>query len=157
SFDRESGDLFIGDVGQNKWEEVDVAPAANKGGEDFGWNIMEGYHDYKVAGRSKGGLSRPVVEYGHDVGICVIGGFVYRGQAVPALRGWYVYADWGTGMIRGFRWKDGKARDHSDWTDVVNPERETRITSFGEDAAGEMYLLFQDGYVDRIEAARKGF
>jgi glucose/arabinose dehydrogenase len=156
-FDRETGDLYIADVGQDKWEEVDVVAASSKGGENYGWNIMEGLHDFRPRGRSRDGLTAPVVEMGHDAGVCIIGGFVYRGAAVPALRGWYVYADYGTGVFRGFRWKDGKAQDHMDWTEAVNPRNRARWTSFGEDAAGEMYVLSQDGEVLRLAPVRAGF
>lgn len=148
TFDRETGDLYIADVGQDKWEEVDVAPAASRGGENYGWSILEGNHRFR-GGETKG-LVAPAVEYAHDVGCSVIGGAVYRGAAIPELRGAYFYADYCTGVIRSFRWSAGKVTEHVDWTALVNPRLDSKWTSFGEDARGEMYLLSQDGPVYRF-------
>jgi glucose/arabinose dehydrogenase len=152
SFDRATGDLYIADVGQNLWEEVDVAPAARRGGENYGWNVMEGLHPFR---RPRGGgpapaLVAPVVEYGHDAGCSITGGFVYRGEAIPALRGVYFYADYCSGMIRSFRYEKGEVKDALDWTALVNPRRNSQWSSFGEDAKGELYLLSLGGDVYRF-------
>ncbi|HEX8832116.1 MAG TPA: PQQ-dependent sugar dehydrogenase, partial [Longimicrobium sp.] len=93
AFDRDSGLLYVADVGQNQWEEVNVLPAAT-GGQNLGWNLMEGMHCYNTSGCVQQGLTLPVLEYSHDDGCSITGGFVYRGSAVPALRGHYFYADY---------------------------------------------------------------
>jgi glucose/arabinose dehydrogenase len=154
AFDRETGDLYIADVGQDKWEEVDVQPAGSKGGENYGWNRMEGLHEFsKRAGGAGPGLVPPVLEYGHDAGCSITGGLVYRGAAIPAIRGRYFFADYCSGMIRSFRWnrETKMVEDYVDWTEWVNPKKDSRWTSFGEDAKGEMYLLCQDGPVYRFD------
>jgi glucose/arabinose dehydrogenase len=153
SFDRETGDLYIADVGQNLWEEVDVAPAGSKGGENYGWNIMEGFHAFRPWPGARPPLVAPVVEYGHDVGLSITGGAVYRGKEIPEIRGAYFYADYATGVIRSFRWEKGAAKDAIDWTKVANPGRISQWTSFGEDARGEIYLLSQEGEIYRFEPA----
>jgi glucose/arabinose dehydrogenase len=98
-FDRETGDLWIGDVGQSSWEEVDVQPADSRGGENFGWNVMEGGHEYGDALRTPD-MVPPVYEYSHDDGGCALtGGYVYRGRAIPALQGAYVFGDFCGGRL----------------------------------------------------------
>ena len=97
-FDRPTGDLWIGDVGQGSWEEIDRVPAGQKG-LDFGWNVMEGTHCYARDGCSQDGLTLPVTEYSHDEGCSVTGGTVYRGTAEPALAGWYVFSDYCSGRF----------------------------------------------------------
>jgi glucose/arabinose dehydrogenase len=99
-FDTETGDMWIGDVGQNGWEEIDLVPAG-VGGLDFGWNVMEASHCFATDPCAEPGLTLPVSEYSHDVGCTVIGGSVYRGTAQPALSGWYVFADYCSGTIFG--------------------------------------------------------
>lgn len=147
SFDRQTADLYIADVGQNAHEEIDVQPAASHGGENYGWNIMEGASCYAASSCSRAGLTLPVVDYDHSRGCSVTGGYVYRGTAVPSLRGRYVYADYCGGWIRSFRYQNGHATDQQ-----VHAGLATRggITSFGEDAAGELYVLTQEGTVFRI-------
>jgi glucose/arabinose dehydrogenase len=97
-FDGATGDMWIGDVGQNAWEEVDLAPAGT-GGLDFGWNLQEGSHCFAADPCDEPGLASPVAEYGHDRGCTVIGGTVYRGSAQPSLEGWYVFADHCSGLV----------------------------------------------------------
>ncbi|MBK8003506.1 MAG: PQQ-dependent sugar dehydrogenase [Gemmatimonadetes bacterium] len=146
SFDRTTGDLYIGDVGQGEWEEIDVRPATSTGGENFGWNEMEGMVCYQ-AGCSTAGKVLPLVAYDHSSACAVTGGYVYRGSALPALRGHYLYADYCGGWVRSFQYVGGQAINTQD-----RPELEPGglITSFGEDAAGELYILTQGGSVFRI-------
>lgn len=150
SFDREAGLLFIGDVGQNEWEEIDVAPAA-AGELNYGWNVMEGDHCFAASSCDQSGLQRPVLEYGHGDGCSVTGGLVYRGRAVPAARGHYFYADFCRGWIRSFRYAEGEATEVREWPfgDIGN------VLSFGEDAAGEVYVLSSNGNVYGMTAATR--
>ena len=139
SFDRQTGELWVGDVGQNSWEEIDLV----KPGDNHGWRLMEGTHCYKP---SKGcqqsrKLTLPVTEYANSGGRCaVMGGYVYRGRAVPVLQGTYLFADFCSGEIFGFR--DGVQRMLL-YTDL-------QISSFGEDEAGELYVLGHKGSIHRI-------
>ena len=151
SFDRVTGDLYIGDVGQNAWEEVDVAEAADGRGRgvNYGWNVMEGTHCYNASTCSRTGLVLPVVEYDHGDGCSVTGGYVYRGAAVPDLAGVYFYADYCEGWIRSFRYAGGGATDERDWTAALAAGGP--ISSFGEDGVGEMYVVVHGGRVWRIE------
>jgi glucose/arabinose dehydrogenase len=135
SFDRATGDLYIGDVGQGAFEEVNVQPAASPGGENYGWDVMEGLHCFGSATCSQAGLILPVAEYGHDEGDCsVTGGFVYRGTEHPALRGIYLYGDFCSGRIWGLR------RTGTGWRNQLLLDSNLRIASFGEDEAGNLYL-----------------
>lgn len=147
SFDRETGDLYIGDVGQNAREEVDVQPAASLGGENYGWNTMEGFSCYGGSGCNQTGLTLPVLDYGHGSACSVTGGYVYRGSALPSLRGRYFYGDYCGGWVRSFRFQGGEAQDQQTHASLATPGS---LTSFGEDAAGELYLLTQNGNVYRI-------
>src|SRR5689334_3258645 len=109
SFDRQTHDLFIGDVGQDQFEEVDYAPAGDPGGHNYGWNIMEGLHCFPPgASCNQSGLTLPVLEYAHGpgdvVGCAILGGYVYRGHLAPELSGRYLYADLCSGFIRSFKW-----------------------------------------------------
>ena len=144
-FDRLEGLLYIADVGQNRWEEIDVVDA-RRPGLNFGWNRMEGNHCFKPPQCDPSGLVLPVVEYGHKEGCSVIGGFVYRGSAMPALWGAYFYSDYCDGWVRSFRWDHGHVADHRQW-DLPNPGP---VLSFGVDAAGELYLLTGNGQVSRL-------
>ncbi|MGB7537074.1 MAG: PQQ-dependent sugar dehydrogenase, partial [Anaerolineales bacterium] len=97
SFDRATGDLYIGDVGQDTYEEIDFQPAGAAGGQNYGWNIMEGLHPYK--GSASADLVSPVAEYDHSGGNCsVTGGYVYRGSRIPGLAGTYLFGDYCTGQ-----------------------------------------------------------
>jgi glucose/arabinose dehydrogenase len=148
SFDRETGDLYIGDVGQGAWEEVDVQPAESGGGENYGWNVMEGAHCYNASSCDQTELILPVLEYSHSEGCSITGGYVYRGSSLPILAGHYLYADYCSGWIRSFRYVGGEAVDSRDWSSVLAPG--TGISSFGEDAEGELYVMTLSGNVYRI-------
>ncbi len=156
SFDRRTGDLYIADVGQNRWEEIDAVPAGRLAGRNFGWADYEGAHC--MAGRdcSPAGMVMPIAEFDHSDGSCSItGGYVYRGKALPELNGLYFFSDWCSGILRSLRWTGGAARDLLDWKPVLDPENAVdQVTSFGEDADGELYVLSQRGTVYRLERAR---
>jgi glucose/arabinose dehydrogenase len=147
SWDRERPErLFVGDVGQNKWEEVHLVAK----GDNCGWNVMEGAHCFQPSkGCDQRGLRLPICEYSHEEGKSVTGGFVYRGQAIPDLRGVYVFCDYYPGPIWGLR-----EREDGTWERLVLGQHEALISAFGEDDQGELYLLdHQGGAVLRLEAA----
>jgi glucose/arabinose dehydrogenase len=133
SFDRLAGDLYIGDVGQGAFEEVDFQAAGSAGGENYGWRIMEGTHCFDPAICSQAGLVLPVAEYDHGQGCSVTGGSVYRGQAFPALQGFYLYADFCSGRFWGLK------RDGTAWQNSLLLVEPHSISSFGEDEAGNLY------------------
>jgi len=142
AFDRSAGLLYIGDVGQGAWEEVDVQPAS-QGGLNYGWRLMEGAHCYNPTSCSSAGLVLPAVEYDHSNGQCaIIGGFVYRGTRFPALAGQYFYADLCAGWVRSFSYAGGAVTGQTSWNLDVSPGTPL---SFGEDARGELYLLTAGG------------
>jgi hypothetical protein len=148
SFDRETGDLYVGDVGQGSWEEITVQPGTSNGGENFGWNVMEGAHCFNPSsGCDQSGLTLPNVEYSHDEGCSVTGGYVYRGGRVPSLVGYYFYSDYCSGWIRSFRLVAGSVTDNTEWTVPFAGN----VTSFGQDAEGNLYIVLQDGRIFRIE------
>jgi glucose/arabinose dehydrogenase len=156
ALDRRAGDIYIADVGQNKWEEVDVVPIGELAGANFGWNVMEGFHCYGSADCSTSGYVPPVVEYGHDEGCSVTGGVVYRGKALPDLDGRYFYADYCTALLRSFRFDRASRRavEHWDWKRALDPNnRLAQIGSFGEDEAGEVYILSLSGTVWKLAPA----
>ncbi len=149
SWDTSTGDLWIGDVGQNAWEEVDLATKASGGGRgvNFGWNVWEGTHRYRDGEARRAVL--PVFDYSHDGGNCAVtGGYVYRGSRIPALRGAYLFADYCAGQLRALAAKDGKVVQ-----DRALPVRSPAIASFGQDAAGELYVLSDQGAVSRVDPA----
>ncbi len=148
SFDRETRELYIGDVGQNQWEEVDVAPAG-AGGRNYGWNVREGVHCYGASNCATSGLTDPVLEYDHSQGCSITGGFVYRGARIPAIAGIYFYSDWCGGWIRSFRFRNGVADERRDW----NLPDIGRVSSFGQDAESELYVLTDRGIVYRFTPA----
>ncbi|HLM66472.1 MAG TPA: PQQ-dependent sugar dehydrogenase, partial [Longimicrobium sp.] len=140
--------LFVADVGQNRLEEINVVPAG-QGGLNYGWDVMEGSDCFEPStGCDRTGLVLPALEYTHADGCSVTGGYVYRGQDLPALRGTYFYADYCQGWIRSFRYTGGQATDARSWElgNVGN------VTSFGEDGRGELYVM-AGGDVYRIVAA----
>jgi glucose/arabinose dehydrogenase len=151
SFDRSSGDLWIADVGQGEWEEVNFQPGTSIGGENYGWRRMEGTHCFEPAnGCNPGNLVLPVIEYDHSNQACsVTGGYVYRGASSPRLKGMYIYGDYCNGRIWGAT-RNGSApltiRELFDTT--------FRISSFGEDLNGELYVADHRGAVYRIFDAR---
>jgi glucose/arabinose dehydrogenase len=150
SFDRATGDLWIGDVGQGAWEEVDVA-RAGVGGLNFGWNVTEGNHCYPPgAACNTAGLTAPVTDYGHDLGCTVVGGYVYRGVKYPALAGAYLFADYCSGRIFAI---DPAVDGYRAPVEVGNGGG--GLSSFGQDAAGELYITHLDGDISRVVGARK--
>ncbi len=152
SFDAATGDLYIGDVGQNLWESVYVVPADHLTGHNFGWSVAEGRHCYDAATCDRRAFTAPVADYGHDVGCSITGGAVYRGKAIPALAGVYFYADFCTAIIRSFRWAKDGIRDHWEWKPALDPDGTlSQISSFGVDRDGELYLLSLTGDVYRLQ------
>lgn len=145
AFDREAGDLYIADVGQNRWEEVSVAPAGDAG-LNYGWNVMEGAHCFASDPCDSSGLIIPVLEYGHSDGCSITGGYVYRGNAIPEIQGRYFYSDWCEGFLRSFRYSGGSVDDERQWSvgDLG------RVLSFGQDSAGELYILSGNGSIYRL-------
>jgi len=150
SIDHPTGDLYIGDVGQNRVEEIDVGLAARRGGENYGWRITEGSQCYSPAsGCDRSGQTPPVYEYSHAEGCSVTGGVVYRGCRVPALVGTYFFADFCSGLVRSFRLANGQTSELRDWTDGL--QGVSSPTSFGLDGAGEVYVVDYDGELYRLE------
>jgi glucose/arabinose dehydrogenase len=152
SFDRSTGVLYIGDVGQDQREEVDAVVGPNAGqGVNFGWNIMEGFACFNPpSGCNSSGLTPPILDYSHDAGACsVTGGYVYRGTLNPAVNGSYFYADYCAGFVRSFQLQGGGPSSQNTWP-LLSPGGQ--ITSFGEDARGELYILTQTGGLSRIVA-----
>jgi glucose/arabinose dehydrogenase len=146
SFDRATGDLYIGDVGQNAVEEVDYTPASSPGLENYGWNVYEGTRRYSENDPGPGKLVFPVFEYAQDAGGCsVIGGYVYRGRARPGERGRYVFGDYCTGIVWSMRVISGAASGVR-----REPVRIPGLTSFGEGAGGEIYATRADGVILRL-------
>jgi glucose/arabinose dehydrogenase len=137
SFDRETGDLYIGDVGQGQWEEIDFQPAGSPGGQNYGWRIMEGLHCFNPSTNcNQMGLTLPIHEYSHSQGNCsVTGGYVYRGSQIPGLVGTYIFGDYCTGTIWGL-----KRNASGVWERTVLLDTNLNISSFGEDEAGEVYV-----------------
>jgi glucose/arabinose dehydrogenase len=146
AFDRESGDLYVADVGQNRWEEITVVGPGD-GGANLGWNATEGRHCYASDGCTPGDYTLPQVEYGHGEGCSVTGGVVYRGP-ITAIRGRYFYSDYCEGWLRSFRFDGAAATEQTEW-DVP---RVGNVTSFGEDSAGRLYVLTESA-VWRLDEA----
>jgi hypothetical protein len=146
AFDRESGLLYIADVGQNQWEEVDVV-RANRSGLNYGWRLFEGTHDYRREKDEPRDLIFPLIEYPHSEGCSITGGVVYRGERVRALRGAYLYADYCRGWLRSFRVDSGRAIERHEWR-VTSPGP---ISSFGVDDRDEVYVVGYEGKIYRID------
>jgi glucose/arabinose dehydrogenase len=148
SFDRVTGDLYIGDVGQGAFEEINFQPAASNGGENWGWNIMEGFHCYPPPSTScsMNGLDLPVVEYTHAVGCSVTGGYVYGGGTYPRMDRVYFYADYCSSRIWGLK------HDNGNWYSTVlrGPDATMNISSFGQDEAGNVWVVNHGGTIWRI-------
>lgn len=144
AFDRLSGGLYIADVGQDEWEEIDFLPAGAPGGANFGWDYREGAHAYEGNPRPGLNLIDPVAEYDHGFGCSVTGGVVYRG-ALAEWQGIYLYGDYCTGFIWGL------IRSGDGWWSQLLFGTEVRITSFGQDAAGEVYLADRRGTIYRLD------
>jgi len=138
-FDRAIGDLYIGDVGQGQWEEIDYLPAGAESGANFGWSVMEGSYSYDSEPQS--GMFLPAAEYSHNEGGCsVTGGYVYRG-ALPEWNGVYLYGDYCSGKVWALILSDGQ------WQSRVMFETGATITSFGQDESGEIYLASDNGSI----------
>ena len=152
-FDRANGDMYIADVGQDRWEELDFE-LAGLAGRNYGWNRMEGKHCYPPGTAcNPTGLVLPVAEYDHQAGCSVTGGYVYRGSLHPELAGTYFYGDYCTGLLRSFRIMNGTAVDEKDWTRALRTEAGGAmqgLSSFGLDAAGELYLVLLDGEIYKL-------
>ncbi len=147
SFDRETGDLYIADVGQNLYEEVNLQPASSAGGEHYGWDSREGAHCFEPeAGCASVGLVDPIAEYGHDLGCSVTGGAVYRGAAHSELTGVYFFADFCSGEIWALR------READGWRSGRVFAEALAISSFGEDEEGELYVVDLRGELFRVIA-----
>ncbi len=145
SFDRLTADLYIGDVGQNNFEEIDFQPAASAGGENYGWRIMEGAHCFNPPGCSVTGLTLPVFEYTHAEGCSITGGYVYRGGTFPRMQGLYFYADYCNGRIWAL------SRNGSAWQSTLLLDTSINVSSFGEDEAGNLYVASHNsGEVFRV-------
>jgi glucose/arabinose dehydrogenase len=142
SFDRATGRLFVGDVGQDKWEEIDIVEK----GQNYGWRIMEGTHCYNpLTGCPTAGLQLPIAEYGHDLGCSITGGYVYRGAGIRSLSGRYLFGDFCSGRLWALT-ETGAGR----WTMTQLLSTGFQISSFGEDGDGEIYVIDYRGGVYRL-------
>ncbi|MGD8495766.1 MAG: PQQ-dependent sugar dehydrogenase [Gemmatimonadales bacterium] len=146
AFDHENGDLYVADVGQNRWEEVTVLGPGD-GGANLGWNVVEGRHCYRSDDCRPTDFTLPQVEYDHGDGCSVTGGLVYRGP-IAAIRGLYFYSDYCEGWLRSFRFEGGAATEQTQW-DVPSVGN---VTSFGEDSDGRLYVLTESA-VWRLDEA----
>jgi glucose/arabinose dehydrogenase len=136
AFDPPTGTLFIADVGQDAREEIDAAPA-QLGGVNYGWNIMEGFSCYNATTCNQTGLRLPILDYTHGSGCSITGGYVYRGAAIPEIRGHYFYSDYCSAFLRSVRYQNGVATDGKDWGITTLGQ----VKSFGQDFAGELYVI----------------
>ena len=166
SFDRKTGELYCGDVGQNKWEEVNII----KKGGNYGWNYRESFHEFTNTPPANVKFEDPILEYPHSTsigtnhtpGLSITGGYVYRGSKIPALRGVYLYADFMVGTLWGLRYEKGKVTEDGVLVEAPkNPTAEPnkpptlrQIASFGEDGSGEVYILAYDGKIYELEEVK---
>ena len=147
SFDRETGDLWIGDVGQGEWEEIDHTPRESPGLENYGWDVYEGTHVYEDKDPNpEGHLVMPVYEYSHDEGCSVTGGYVYRGDAFPGASGRYFFGDFCSGTVWSLALDEEKVRNVDESGHIPS------LSSFGEDAVGELYAASLEGKIYRLGA-----
>ncbi|MBI5362516.1 MAG: PQQ-dependent sugar dehydrogenase [Planctomycetes bacterium] len=167
SFDKLTGDIYIGDVGQNAVEEIDFEPVGTPGGRNYGWRCFEGNSCSSASGCLTSpcscvttGLVFPIQTYTHSTGLCLTGGFVYRGANVPGLVGTYFYADYSTNRIWSFRYTvGGGLTNFTDRTTQLDPAGAptiTQVTTFGQDNAGEVYIVEQGGEIWRIDGVPPG-
>ena len=176
SFDKKTGDIYYGDVGQNKWEEVNFEPASSSGGNNYGWRQMEASYCFEPKENCKrDGMVLPIIEYPNDAyhpalalgrknqlnveGCSVTGGYVYRGEKLKGFKGVYFFGDYCSGNIWSFKVKDGKANEFKNRTEEINiadGEFTNYISSFGQDADGEIYIVDYNGAVYKIIAKKKG-
>ena len=149
SFDRQTGEIWIGDVGEHLWEEVDLEPASTAG-RNYGWPIREGSQCFLPAvGCTNAGLTSPVFTYAHGTACSITGGYVYRGRKTPSLRGTYFYGDYCGGWVRSFRTTLSGPKVEFD--PLASPLINDNVVSFGEDATGEVYVVMASGRIYRIE------
>jgi hypothetical protein len=152
SFDRQLGDLYLGDVGENLWEEIDHRAAPVAGGNNFGWPIMEGKNCYQPAVNCfTGGVVLPVLEYPHGRACAVTGGYVYRGARYPDLQGTYFYGDYCGGWVRSFKLDGEYPQEELPEVEVpLYKGKADNVVSFGEDALGELYVVMASGMIYRL-------
>lgn len=152
SFDRKTGDLYVGDAGASSWGLLYALSSTDLEGHNFGWNIATGARCTDDRPCDRSGFTVPVLEYDRSVGCAIVGGHVYRGSAIPELDGAYFYGDYCSGALRSVRWKNRQLSEHLDWKTVLDPRgRVTRIRSFAQDQAGELYILVADGIVYKLQ------
>jgi glucose/arabinose dehydrogenase len=152
SFDRATGDMYIGDVGQSRREEVNVGLASGRGGENYGWNVTEGFLCFSPAvGCDIAGITPPVIDYATGAGgaCAVTGGYVYRGCRMPGYQGTYFYGDYCSTFVRSFRLQGNAAVDQRDFTATLSRDIDA-LSSFGQDHDGELYLVDRGGEIFRI-------
>ncbi len=145
SFDIETGDMYLADVGQNEWEEINFQPADSPGGQNYGWNAFEGRTVYRAPAIPE--TVMPVAVYSHNDGCSVTGGYVYRGESIPELDGYYLYGDYCNGRVWGLT-----QHDSDEWQNSVLFDTDMQISSFAQDRDGEVYLLDHRGGVYKIVA-----
>ena len=154
SFDRGTGDMYIGDVGQGSREEINFQPGSSTGGENYGWRCMEGFRCTGMSGCicNNAALTLPIRDHGRTDARSITGGYVYRGQTICDLRGTYFYADYLSGRIWSLRMVDGNVTEFEDRTAELQPDGGSlsSITSFGEDGSGEMYIVTRGGRIYKI-------
>ncbi|HEX3034176.1 MAG TPA: PQQ-dependent sugar dehydrogenase [Thermodesulfobacteriota bacterium] len=152
SFDTTTGDMYIADVGQYEWEEIDFQPAGSNGGENYGWDLFEGSHPFELPDEYNPGLvTMPVVEYSHDLGCSITGGYVYRGESSPSISGVYFFSDFCSGQIWGLRRTSEQGWEWAEFLDTS-----LSVSSFGQDERGEIYVLdFEGGAVYHITVVGK--
>jgi quinoprotein glucose dehydrogenase len=159
SFDRKTGELYCGDVGQNLWEEVDII----KRGGNYGWNYREGFHPFTNTPPTGVKFEEPIIEYphlatqttNHTPGMSITGGYVYRGKKIPSLQGVYLYSDFVSGTLWGLRYEKGKVTESGVLEDVSKGVALLRQpASFGEDRDGEVYVLCYDGRIYELEEVK---
>jgi glucose/arabinose dehydrogenase len=159
SFDRETGDLFFGDVGQDAQEELNCEPAGSRGGRNYGWRLVEGRQRNRIdPDTDVDGITAPILAYAHEEMMflrgCVIGGYVYRGAELSELRGNYFFGDFTNARVYSLHYAGGKVDDLTDWTPQLNVHGETLaysgLVSLGEDATGELYVVDVAGGVFKV-------
>lgn len=148
SFDRATGDMYFGDVGQNQWEEINFEAADSAGGLNYGWNAFEATQPF-ANNEASSEVVMPVAEYNHSMGCSVTGGYIYRGEAIPELVGTYLYSDYCSGNV-WYAYRD----ENGDWQSDLFMETGMQVSSFGEDVNGELYIVNYGGSVHQIIPAQ---
>ena len=145
AFDAKDGNLYIADVGQDRFEEIDIAPI-NRAGVNYGWSVMEGFSCLRGSSCNQTGLQRPALVYTHSDGCSITGGFVYRGSRIPALDGHYFYADYCRDWLRSFKYVNGRVTAQTEWPVT----KLSATSSFGVDGSGELYIVQHGGRILKI-------